>query len=87
MNIVTRYSLTMAVTVFLPLTVGVMALLAGCAPKGDGDGRCWPAETTDGLPCAVVRFIDDEAGIVCWRYTNNPGGLSCLPLADTRLDQ
>lgn len=31
----------------------------------------------------VHRFVDSEAGVVCWIY---PGyGLACLPISETRL--
>jgi hypothetical protein len=35
---------------------------------------------------SVWRFIDKEAGTVCWIYANyNKGGISCLPIKDTYL--
>ena len=45
-----------------------------------------PTEVTqpDSIPRFIERFIDDEAGVVCWRYKNN-GGISCLPISDTKL--
>ena len=34
----------------------------------------------------ITRFIDEEAGVVCWIYTGyNKGGISCLPIKDTAL--
>ena len=37
----------------------------------------------------VVRFVDDEAGVVCWMFdrTDGYGGLSCRPLAETELEE
>jgi len=34
------------------------------------------------MPMGVTRFVDDEAGVVCWKYNR---GLSCLPIGDTTL--
>ena len=35
----------------------------------------------------VIRFIDEEAGVVCWLYrADRSAGLSCLPLSQTKLD-
>ena len=31
-----------------------------------------------------VRFIDTEAGVACWFYD---GGLDCMPLSETKLQQ
>ena len=34
----------------------------------------------------AYRFIDHQAGVVCWVYANyGKGGISCLPLIETRL--
>ena len=34
----------------------------------------------------VERFVDVEAGVVCWLYRGGyAGGLSCLPLSETTL--
>lgn len=36
----------------------------------------------------VKRFIDEEAGVVCWAHNdgNYGTGFSCLPLSETKLD-
>jgi hypothetical protein len=42
----------------------------------------------DGLPIDIYRYIDREAGVVCYKYDSakyQQGGLSCLPLDQTRL--
>ena len=34
----------------------------------------------------LIRVVDREAGVVCWVWKNTTyGGLSCLPLKDTKL--
>ena len=33
----------------------------------------------------VSRFIDEEAGVVCWVYAGGRAGIGCLPLSQTRL--
>jgi hypothetical protein len=38
----------------------------------------------------VERFVDEEAGVVCWIYTSNrstKGSISCLSIEQTRLDR
>jgi hypothetical protein len=44
--------------------------------------------TESGLPPRFNRFIDEEAGVVCWCvYDGTIGGLSCLSLSSTKLGQ
>lgn len=38
----------------------------------------------NGLPSGVTRFVDQEAGVVCWVYSDQ---MSCLPVEETRLDR
>ncbi len=43
---------------------------------------------SDDLPMGVIRFIDHEAGVVCWLsdvYYGN--SISCLPLSETLLEE
>ncbi len=35
-----------------------------------------------GLPSYVHRYVDEEAGVVCWVYEY---GIDCLPIEQTRL--
>jgi hypothetical protein len=38
----------------------------------------------------VYRFVDDDAGVVCWVYNSSyeeAGGISCVALKDTLLYQ
>lgn len=68
-----------------------IALLVGCAPTTDplpaysGD-LSW--ETLDYTYANMVyRFIDAEAGVVCYYVDGGyDGGLSCLPCSQTNLD-
>lgn len=39
---------------------------------------------TSGLPSYVHRYVDEEAGVVCWVYMD---GIDCLPIEQTRLEQ
>lgn len=57
-----------------------MALLLACAPA-----TASPVEPS--LPYGIKRFVDVEAGVVCYSYAYNGGaGLSCLPLGHTSID-
>lgn len=63
----------------LVLLVALMLILVSCLPD---EGK----KTLDNS--AVTRFTDDEAGVVCWVYQDfNRGGISCLPINDTKLPQ
>ena len=56
-------------------------LLSGCAPEGQLD-----SVTTTGfniIGSSVHRWIDEEAGVVCW---SSFSGISCLPLNQTLLE-
>lgn len=69
------------------LSVLIVAALSSCSPG--------EIETSTGNPHGgtkvftglgrVVRFIDEEAGIVCWVYGNY--SIDCLPINQTRLDK
>jgi hypothetical protein len=62
----------------------VMAvLLVSCAGGGGSEGIREIPEVT--VRNEVNRFIDKEAGVVCW--THFQYGISCLPLSETKLDQ
>ncbi len=63
----------------------ILALLVvGCgAPRTDGD---LPVRGYIRIGNGVYRFIDDEAGVVCWIFKGSQrAGLSCLPLGHTIL--
>lgn len=66
--------------------LGMGLLLAACDPM--------PMPTPAPNPVTnqwniqnVNRIFDDQAGVVCWIYhNNNQGGISCLPVSQTKLD-
>lgn len=62
--------------------LAVLLLLAGCgSPPGSSvDGKSLGRIQGAG----ISRFIDDEAGVVCWVYYY---GISCLSISQTRLDR
>ena len=39
----------------------------------------------DGKITDLVRMVDREAGVVCYRYAYNGATLDCLPISETRL--
>ena len=48
-------------------------------------GCVTPTEKADSL---TTRYVDEEAGVVCWVYTAfHGGGISCLPISETKLDR
>lgn len=62
-------------------------LLAGCSQIQYEDD---PAQQVMPIPnnYGVVRYVDEEAGVVCWIYSAyHKGGISCFPLDDTLLDK
>ena len=61
--------------VLLVVCLVVILCLSGCgSPSGDYTGN------------SVERYIDKEAGVVCWVYTAPyRGGLDCMPLNETLL--
>lgn len=63
--------------------IGVLIVVSSCAaPNTNGYGESPRILTSD---ASVRRWIDREAGVVCWIYTNS--GISCLPLAQTSIPQ
>lgn len=38
-----------------------------------------------GDPDDLVRYVDTDAGVVCYHRNNYPEGLACLPIGETRL--
>ena len=67
----------------LGLSVVVLWLVTGCQPKVI-ESRSPSMNPGYG----ISRYVDQEAGVVCWVWAGgHAGGLSCLPIADTRLDE
>ena len=54
-----------------------LVLLVGCRQVSGG------IEVASHYNSRVVRFTDEEAGVVCWLYYY---GISCLPINQTRLE-
>jgi hypothetical protein len=69
-------------------TLGLLVvLLSGCAWSNQDNYSGIPVESYPG-EYGISRFVDDEAGVVCWVYLElNAGGISCLPISDTKLTQ
>lgn len=58
----------------------LVLVLVGCAPR-----QTIYADMVDDIPTnfpnGVSRFVDKEAGVVCWVYEDDySGGISCIPL-------
>lgn len=62
------------------LLITVLIALTACAAPAVMQG----AVTSDP---SIMRWTDREAGVVCWVYYGyNKGGISCLPIDETRLE-
>lgn len=49
---------------------------------------CAPSQTFDGTEVTrnIFRYVDDEAGVVCWIYGGyQKGGIDCMPIGETAL--
>ena len=61
----------------------VLWLVTGCQPK-----VIESRSPSVNLGYGISRYQDAEAGVICWVYAaGHAGGISCLPIADTRLDE
>ena len=70
------------------MTWATLAAVAfGAALFVPGSWRRSEYTEATGLPPGVERFVDTEAGVVCWRGGGNSFGatMSCLPIERTRL--
>ena len=61
----------------------ILTLITSCSPAMPEQIGLQKIETTEGLPSGVSRFIDREAGVVCWMVYRD--GTTCLPLEETFL--
>lgn len=60
--------------------------LAGCT-SGEPMKEEKSGGEIQGIPDDIHRFIDCEAGVVCyWDNAGYGGGLSCVDLSETRFD-
>jgi hypothetical protein len=83
------------------ILIGVVVLvsLAGCLSAENPSAEADTTETTtegsvvyEDVPSDgdVIRFIDEEAGTICYIYSktggyNGEAGISCMPIEDTDL--
>jgi len=82
-----------AVVILVLIFVLITIMSCGPTPSPYGWGTPTPRPTDAhdridfrGLPVTVERYIDREAGVVCYRYKSfDAGGISCLPIKDTLL--
>jgi hypothetical protein len=58
------------VMIVLAVCLGVVLFLAGASSQSDD---------------TVGRYIDHDAGVVCWTYQR--GGISCMPFDATTLQR
>ena len=89
-----RLASSLAMTTLLTILalILIVAILSSCADLEEGSVPSSDLEvvyslgtTLDGI--IVVRFIDEEAGVVCYLFKGyKTGGLSCLPLSQTALE-
>lgn len=69
----------------LIVLVVILLTVSGCAIAQPVKSATDP---TTGLPYSIQRHVDREAQVVCWVYSGGyAGGLSCLPLAETALEE
>lgn len=80
--------------VLAAVLVLVMGLVSGCAGTGEPPNNEDSADAVDvvnsngykkfDIPNSdVLRFVDEEAGVVCYKLYSN--GIDCLPLNETDL--
>lgn len=58
-----------------------LLVLAGCTKIPED--RVFRTPIPDGWNIQILRYVDREAGVVCYTYQGR--GLSCLPLGSTKL--
>lgn len=71
----------------LAVLVAVLLLAAGndkrTTPAPESESVCFPAWPHGANIC---RSVDPDAGVVCYVYGGAAGGISCLPITETRLE-
>ena len=59
----------------------LVLVLAACEPSGEK-----PKQAEVGyIGNSVYRYVDKEAGVVCWRICSGGCGIDCLPINETEL--
>ena len=44
------------------------------------------AEPINRFPTGITRYVDEPAGVVCWVFIQEgKGGISCLPISETKM--
>jgi ABC-type Fe3+-hydroxamate transport system substrate-binding protein len=76
--------------IFCIVLISMMVLLSSCAPadanNSDLNNKSITVFNEDAYG-NIIQIKDEEAGVVCWVYKEgSAGGISCLPLKDTKLD-
>lgn len=74
------------------LVLSLLVLLIGC---GSAEPCAIPENMQTGTDLFdlhwgdIERFVDDEAGVVCYvfTFTASTGSIDCMPISDTRLDR
>ena len=83
--VMTTLLATLALVLIVAILPSCTDLEEGSVPSSDLEVVYTLGTTLDGI--IVVRFIDEEAGAVCWLFKGyKTGGLSCLPLSQTALE-
>jgi len=70
------------------LIVGILLsiFLISCAPAErivGSEDKDYSGKTLTTVSYSVSRFIDKDAGVVCWIRGND--GIDCLPISETKL--
>lgn len=68
------------------LALLVLLVLVACGASAEAQVLSPEDPPFTDIGNGVARFIDDEAGVVCWMFYSK-GTLSCLPLSETKLDK
>lgn len=77
----------------LMVAVVLLAALSGCTGDGAEESDSSTVETTESIPDDVTRFVDEEAGVVCYQFHAAPGsrassgGIACVPITETKLSE
>jgi len=71
-----------ATFIVLFVLLAVVLLTVSCAPNYDANSTSDEIDGNAGV--GVVRYIDYEAGVVCWIFRFGES-VSCMPISDTLL--
>jgi flagellar basal body-associated protein FliL len=71
------------VSIVLVILIVLVLLLASCAPATYG-GNNTASEGVANNNVDVIRYIDAEAGVVCWIFRLGASA-ACMPISETQL--